>query len=290
MNEGFTIERVGFIGSGSVARALGRLAGRRGFNLGFYDINPARASDLASELNGVMFADMEELISWSDLVVVSVPGPIVPRVLGRTLDLIRSSGGVKAVTDVSTFKRDVIEVYDKTPSNAIAASSHPLFGRRVKKPESHRAVIIPIPGRDGDAAYIEGFYKKLGVTTSIVDWRTHDIMVARTIGASYLVGLAVRLLHRDTGDDMLESFMSTTFSLLWTLAEAVSSDSQDLIKEIIMNDETVKVAKELARLMNSIPERDIRVEGGRSEAYDYIYRFVEDVRKPRACSRPNNDP
>ncbi len=270
----FSIDRVGFVGSGSVAYALGALAGR-GFSLGFYDIDPNRSRRLAKLLGGEMFNSLEGLASWSDLIVVSVPGGMMSEVLGRVFDLLRRGDRIVAVTDVATFKSNIIGVYSRAPDNVIVASSHPLFGRRVSKPQAYRVVVIPIPGREGEAVHVEGFYKMLGVKTSIIDWETHDLMVARTIGLSYLVGLTVKLMHKDTDPRVLEAFMSTTFSTIWVLAEAVSSDPDGLIREIIGHGETVKVAGEVARLLKDVVEGYIEVVPGDDRAYDYIYRLVE---------------
>ncbi|MCE4613546.1 MAG: prephenate dehydrogenase/arogenate dehydrogenase family protein [Desulfurococcales archaeon] len=274
------LPRIIFYGSGSMARALARMAVESGFEVAFYDRDPSRAEEAVREVGGGRLIDLASAYPGS-LVIVATPGSEAGSAISGMAKLDRPP---LAVSDIATFKLGLINAYEKLPRSTRACSMHPLFGPRARLKEAHWVALVELPGRREDCHWLATIIDRMGLRYFQVDPETHDELVGLTIGTSYTLGVAIA--HRAKGlgvsPGLLEKHMGTTYRLLHLLSEAVASDPPHLVEEIIGNSYTRKA---IERLIESI-ERVLRdpagalegqVNRGCRDPYGALYEVVEGV-------------
>jgi prephenate dehydrogenase len=281
--------RILFYGSGLMARKLGLLAARAGLEVLFYDRDVERAREASRSVGGRSIAGLQGYTRGS-VVVVAVPGPAAGEALRRIVELAGAEAPA-AVTDISTFKLGLMGVYGRLPPGVIACPIHPLFGPRAGRAWVHWTAVIPVPGREGDCRGFTPLLDRLGLRHFTVDPVTHDRLVGLTIGVSYALGLALayRASTLSLEQGVLERHMGTTYRLLHLLSEAIGSDAEHLILEIVGNENTRRALEELIGVLEEIlsnPKRVLEASRARRalcrDPYGAVYDIVEDV-IPRRC-------
>jgi len=219
---------------------------------------------------------LEDLASLSRRIAVTVPGTVAPDVLRTVFSLPEASG--RLVFEVSTFKRAIVEVMMGAPESVRVAMVHPLFGPRARRAEAHYAVVCPVPGREEDAAEAVAFLARLGLNVQVMDWRSHDRLVAFTIGLTYAVAEALGLALEEEGLTLDSLLPATTFRYLRVMVEAILSDPESLRGEILGEPEVARVARLLAKALEEV------ASGGRSRlkgspaGYEKLYHCLEECR------------
>ncbi|BAA79530.2 putative prephenate dehydrogenase [Aeropyrum pernix K1] len=264
--------RVGFVGAGSVARALARAASARGWPVCFYDIDRERAGEAASQYGGLSFSSLQGLAAESEAIVVAVPGPAAGGVM---VEAARSSRSGTLVVDTATFKRGVVAAARGMPPRVLAALTHPLFGGRASRPEKHYVAVMPFPGREG-VVEAERLYREMGFNTiRLRSWEEHDRLAGYSIGLVYALAEALYAALESGGLDLDSPLPSTTYRVLGMLAQSVLSDSPDLRGEILSNPSTREAAASLASALMEVA-RGAGPRGRGRSSYNLLYRLLEE--------------
>ncbi|BAN89898.1 NAD(P)-binding domain-containing protein [Aeropyrum camini] len=263
---------IGFVGAGSVARALARAAAARGWRVCFYDIDGGKAVEAASHYGGLSFGSMEGLAAESEAIVVAVPGPTAGRVM---VEAAESSRPGTLVVDTATFKRDVVAGARGMPPGALAALTHPLFGGRMSRPEKHYVAVMPFPGREG-VEEAERLYREMGFNTvRIGSWEEHDRLAGYSIGLVYALAEALHAALKGEGLALDSPLPSTTYRVLSMLAESVLSDTPELRGEILSSPHTREAAARLASALLEVA-RGAGPRGRGRPRYSLLYRLLEE--------------
>ncbi|MEB3859999.1 MAG: prephenate dehydrogenase/arogenate dehydrogenase family protein [Desulfurococcales archaeon] len=280
--------RVLFYGSGLMARKLGYLASKAGIEVVFYDKDPSKAREASEIVGGGHVASPSTVVRGS-VVIVAVPGAFAVEALRHVTSLANIEPPL-AVSDISTFKADLIGYYKSVPQGVLACPIHPLFGPRAERLDAHWTAVVPVPGREEDCKHFTAILDRLGLKYFFVDPETHDRLVGLTIGVSYALGLALAYRNLKVGVDQstFERHMGTTFRLLQILSETVSSDPSHLITEILGNEYTKRAIGELAELLRGLasdPRPFIEASKSRRRScrdpYGVLYEVIEDVARRR---------
>ena len=264
------------MGAGGVARALGRLAVNAGMKPCFYDIDPLKAGEAASEVGGEAVGSLNDLASISKRLGVAVPGAAAPRVLNELFSMPETRG--KLVFEVSTFKRDIVNVMASAPEAVRVAMVHPLFGPRARRADAHFAVVCPVPGREEGAAEAIHLLASMGLHVMVMEWRDHDRLVAYTIGLTYLLSEAIGLLLEREGLTLDSLLPGTTFRYLRVMVEAILSDPLTLRNEILGNPDVARVAELLADALKSVASGGRSRLKGSPRGYARLYHCLEECR------------
>lgn len=265
------MERILFYGSGSMALKLASIAVSSSFEVAFYDRSYDRAKSAAERVGGAAVGRGELGGSLEDaIVIVATPGREVARAL-KDLAVLARTRRPRIVSDIATFKSGHVGVYLEFPRSVWAAPIHPLFGPMASRMENYLVALVRVPGREEDVGRMEPVLDKMGLRYFVVDVEAHDRLVARTIGVAYTLGEALTLRAADAGEESrLYPYMGTTYRLLNLLSEIISSDSRDLVEEIVSNEYTRDAVNELIDYVRMVSSG----------------KRVGSVRPPRACREP----
>ncbi|ADT83406.1 prephenate dehydrogenase [Thermococcus barophilus] len=214
--------RIGVIGYGKMGKLFAREFSTK-HEVGIY-------SRHAKGIEFKLFGSIDELFKWADVIIVAKSLEEIPQVLETLAKLSEKSQG-KAIFDISTFKRDVIEIYKRFPESVNVCSVHPMFGAGAENFEGRRFIVIPVEGREGDITPVINLFKEFKAEVFIADAKTHDEMMKLVIGIPYFIGISfLSFLSEFEG---VENFGGTSFEYLATYAKAVLNDSPEFIKEVL---------------------------------------------------------
>jgi prephenate dehydrogenase len=261
------------------------LASAKGYSVVVHDTG-RQALERAAAKGYYAAKSLSELVALSDYVLVATPPRVARRVIGA-LSSMEVEGRV--VFDIATFKKDIVEAYKQLPRGAKAASAHPLFGPGARRPEAHTVAVVPLPGREDDAMYVEEFMRGLGFHVVRIDVEAHDRIMGIVVGGSYTVAalVAALLASYNNPGEVLE-LAGTTFKHLLVHLKSILNDPQGFIEYILSNKETKRAARTMHRALGGIladPEKGVELlEWARTlwspreigEAYKKLYRLVED--------------
>ncbi|NJE09163.1 prephenate dehydrogenase [Thermococcus sp. M39] len=214
--------RIGIIGYGKMGRLFAKEFSTN-HEVGIY-------SRHAKEIEFKLFSSIEELFKWADVIIVAKSLEETPQVLETLAKLSEKSEG-KVIFDISTFKKDVIEVYKRFPESVKVCSVHPMFGAGAKSFEGRRFIVIPVEGREEDANPVINLFKEFKAEVFVADAKIHDEMMKVVIGIPYFIGIS--FLSFVSKFEGVENFGGTSFEYLTTYAKAVLNDSPEFIKEVL---------------------------------------------------------
>ncbi len=228
--------RVGVVGG--LGRMGGWLAERLSHirKVAVYDVRPGPPPPGCFRMDS-----LDELVEWSDVVIVATP-------LGKTPDVLREVAKVvpdgRLVFDLSTLKGRVVETLTKFPERVLVCSVHPLFGPGAEGLEGRRVAIVPVPGREEGADHTEELFKDAGAVTVRVDLETHDRAVALTVGLMYFVGLSLGLTVSRWGDlKKLAELSGTSFTYLSTYLCQLAGEGPGFVADLLSSPEVTEAIR-----------------------------------------------
>ena len=257
--------RLGIAGVGGMGSWLARLAISKGLEVHGYDKDPGRLRGVEGLTPST---SLEDLVASTDIVIVATPPTAAPSVLREIGDIASKTGWSGGVADIATFKKHTIPVLRSLPPAVRVASLHPLFGPRARRLEAHKVLVVPVPGREGEAGLFTSLLGVLGLRWEPVDPETHDRVMGLVIGLPYAIGHA---LARIAGGTLEEAYRlsGTTFKALHLLL-ATLGDPEDMVEYILGDPDTRYWIRALAGELGSrAPRRDTGL-------YENLYCLVEE--------------
>lgn len=260
------MDRIAIIGYGKMGRLFAREFSRK-HEVGIY-------SEHAQEGGFRLFGSMEELFKWADVIVVAKSLTETPQVLETLAKLSEKSQG-KVIFDISTFKRDVMEIYGKFPGSVRVCSVHPMFGAGAKSFEGRRFIVVPVDGREEDAKPVVALLRQFKAEVFVADAETHDEMMKAVIGIPYFIGIS--FLSFISNVEGVENFGGTSFEYLTAYAKAVLNDSPEFIEEVLeLSKDRIEEFLEFAeREKFDIEALRKKFEHEIGESYGRFYRVLD---------------
>jgi len=265
--------KIGIIGYGKMGQLFNRLFEKEGYDVMINDL----------KIKSISF---KKLIKDSDYIMISASHDSSKKIINK-LAKMSNNGNLnnKLIFDISTFKKELINYYNKFSSNVLLSSVHPLFGSGIKDPKKHYIAIIPISKNDG-SKLVENLFSNIGFNTFYVDYKTHDEIIALTIGLSYIIGLSVNRILSFYDKNMVEKLSGTTFKYLKNHYLSILNDSSDFANYILNQKEVKDILKNYRKVLLELLNNKKRIstlnkiylnysEKEIKSAYNKMYRCIE---------------
>lgn len=205
-------------GAGRMGRILAPLFRRRGYALAVED--PAGAP------RGTREAAPGEARE-ADVVVVAVPLPLTPRVLGELL----AAKPRGLVVELASVKKDVLPLFPRAARAGVRlASVHPMFGPSTRGAKGRDLILCDT----GDAAALRAarrLFSGSGLVVRTLPVAQHDPWVARTMALAHLTGLLAAGVLARSGTPLAApaGLSSSSFRRLLALALPLLADEPELL-------------------------------------------------------------
>ncbi|MEM1507329.1 MAG: prephenate dehydrogenase/arogenate dehydrogenase family protein [Candidatus Bathyarchaeia archaeon] len=198
-----------------------------------FDINMEKAALIARSLGIKACKSGVEAAKDADLLLVATPIEITPKVISEIM-LELKKGSI--VAEISSLKSGILPVLKEASRLGLKTLSiHPLFGSGAQEMAGEKIALIPV----SDPELEESLAKEIFPEATIipVDCHTHDRIMALTLSLTHFINIVFASIVSEEDTCMLKQLGGTTFTLQFTLSEAVMTEDPSLYASIQMNNE-----------------------------------------------------
>jgi Prephenate dehydrogenase len=252
-------------GAGGMGLFLAKFL-QKDFEVSIYDINP-EGRRISDEI-GVNFSDEDEIEDF-DIVIVSVPIEVAPKVIGEVSGRMRENS---LLMDTTSIKKGVVEAMRKVKGKSIATiAAHPLFAPTFPDLKGQMVILIPVEER-GWLSRVKNFLESKGAHVEISDAEEHDRMMSVIQSLTHFSNISLGATLKELDFDLKRSkrFTSPIYEVMLDMVGRILAQNPHLYASIQKNPYAKVVREkfiETCERLNDALER---------EETDY---FVDEMRK-----------
>lgn len=277
-------------GAGRMGRWFARYFHNQGHEVILSDVRQEELKAASKSTGAKIAEDNSEAVKNADLIVVSTPIDVTPKVLKETAPELKRSA---AVMEISSLKFQVIPVLEKLAKQDVRTLSiHPLFGPGVQNLTEEKIALIPVSDPASELRLASNLFP--GVEMIVVDAEEHDRAMALTLSLPHFLNIVFASVISEEDLNVLKKLGGTTFTLQLVLSESVMTEDPELYASIQMtNAFTAKYLKKFLSRAEALKEHvekkdskgfskfyiDVRSMLSRdrdfAEAYERMYRILK---------------
>ncbi|MEM1581257.1 MAG: prephenate dehydrogenase/arogenate dehydrogenase family protein [Candidatus Bathyarchaeia archaeon] len=258
-------------GAGKMGMWFAKYFLRRGMNVIISDVKADRAKYAAEHLGVKLAEDNIEAARIADLLLISTPISVTPKVLVEILPELEER---TIIVEISSLKSKVLPVLREVAKRGLKILSlHPLFGPGAQEMFGERIALIPVNNQVLEENLAKNFFPEAEIIT--VDCELHDKVMALTLALTHFVNIAFASVISEEDTRMLRRLGGTTFTLQLTLCEAVISEDPLLYASIQMDNE--HVANYLDKFMSRAMKLESIVKEKNFEGFIQFYKITYDM-------------
>ena len=225
--------RIAVVGAaGQMGKWFTRYLNSKNHQVVVFDNNRKSCKKLAQTLQVEFSGELKKAVHNAELVVVSVPMDVTPKVL-KTIGPLSSEGTV--IVEISSVKSRIISILrdiSKT-RNIIPVSIHTLFGPGTRKLDGKRVAIIPVMDAVVEMKHIRNLLPEADLIQ--VGVNRHDEAMGIILSLTYFMNIVFSAVVSKHDISDLKKLAGPTFSFQLMLAESIFHDDPDLITSIQLN-------------------------------------------------------
>jgi prephenate dehydrogenase len=221
-------------GAGRMGCWLAHYFSSGGHEVTVSDINLDKAKAL-SETTGVKLAKNNvEAVKDADLIVVSTPIQVTPKVINEIASHIRKGA---VVAEISSLKSSVVGTMTKIAEfrGVRPLSIHPLFGPGAQKLAGKKIAVIPIIDSETEMKLAKELFPEAVFIAAGAE--EHDQAMGLSLSLTYFANMVFASIVGEEDIRTLKRLGGTTFTLQLTLAESVMTEEPTLHAAIQMENE-----------------------------------------------------
>ena len=219
-------------GAGGMGLFLAKFL-QKDFEVSIYDINP-EGRRISDEI-GVNFSDFsdEDEIEDFDIVIISVPIDIAPKVIG---EVSKKMGKNSLLMDTTSIKKGVVEVMREKGKNIATIAAHPLFAPTFPDLKGQMIILIPIEER-GWLSRVKNFLESKGAHVEISDAEEHDRMMSVIQSLTHFSNISLGATLKELDFDLRRSkrFTSPVYEVMLDMVGRILAQNPHLYASIQKN-------------------------------------------------------
>src|SRR5659263_325620 len=240
-------------GTGDTGKWFVKFYKKHGFDVSIWGIN--KKKEVAEEL-GVTFADdLDDEISMSDIVIISVPINITEKTIS---DIAPKMSAGSLLMDITSIKTGPLEAMIKyAPKDVEILGSHPMFGPSIPDIRGQIVIFTPVEGRSRKwLPIIRSLYEDNGAHIEIMEASEHDKMMSVIQGLTHFAYISIGAVFCELEFDVARSrrFMSPMYDIMIDLVGRILEQNPYLYAMIQMNPEVANVHKAYINQCNLLAE------------------------------------
>ncbi len=252
-------------GAGGMGLFLAKFL-KEDFKVSIYDINP-EGRRIGEEI-GVNFSDIDKIEDF-DVVIVSVPIEVAPKVIGEVSKRMRKNS---LFMDTTSIKKGVVEVMRKVKEKNIATiAAHPLFAPTFPDLKGQMVILIPVEER-GWLSRVKNFLESKGAHVEITDAEEHDRMMSVIQSLTHFSNISLGVTLKELDFDLKRSkrFTSPIYEVMLDMVGRILAQNPHLYASIQKNP-YAKIVRE--KFIETCERLNDAIERGET---DY---FINEMRK-----------
>jgi prephenate dehydrogenase len=211
-------------------------------DIAIYGRDVERTQQCAQHLGVTPLENLESLLAFAEMIIVSVPLVENASMLEKIRDLLPPD---RKICDIASLKSASVQILSTYPHHATVSSVHPMFGPGTPGFEGKKVVIVPLESREKEAHFFYSFFKDRGASVMMSDAATHDRMMALTLSLPHFFGYLFSSMVSDHSLELMHQFEGTSFTYLLTFSEAVLQEDPHFYYELMQNPQFKTVLEDL---------------------------------------------
>ncbi|MEE9586056.1 MAG: prephenate dehydrogenase/arogenate dehydrogenase family protein [Nitrososphaerales archaeon] len=197
----------------------------KGFETNVYDIDREGSKKVAEKYNARQAADLNAAIIDADVVLISVPIPMTPKVVLNVLEVVKDNA---VVVEITSFKQNVIGHLKTAERNAVTLLSlHPMFGYGTKSLSGHKMVVVQVKNIEREVAAAQTLFPDAEVIPTTA--KKHDEAMATVLALTHFVNFVFASTLPIKDIEKIRRLSGTSFNLQLTLAESILHDDPEFL-------------------------------------------------------------
>ncbi|MHA1862109.1 MAG: prephenate dehydrogenase/arogenate dehydrogenase family protein [Candidatus Ranarchaeia archaeon] len=197
--------------------------------------------------------DFDTAIERSDLIVVSTPIPVTPRILEKIADNAAVQKKKPLIFEVSSIKTPLVHVFQKLIRKKMRiVATHPLCG--LDTPPADASVLIMDLGDETATKAVKHIFDLCGASTHLLPLEDHDPLMAILLGLPHIVNHLYLGVMSELGyADLLGKINGTSFTAQTSIASVIANEDPDLYFHLLAGNPYIpEVLRKIGLLNDSI--------------------------------------
>lgn len=226
--------RIGIIGgAGRMGEWFARYFLKQGHEVIISDVRSDKAKIVANSLGVALVSNNIEAARISDLLFISTPIDVVPKVLSEISPELRDS---MIIAEISSLKSRVLPVLKMIAEKGVRILSiHPLFGPGLREIVGGKIALIPVHDQRAEETLAGNLFPEAKIIA--VDCEKHDRVMALTLALTHFINIVFALIVGEEDLKTLKQLGGTTFTLQLTISESVMTEDPMLYALIQIDNE-----------------------------------------------------
>jgi prephenate dehydrogenase len=256
------LQEIAIIGAaGKMGSWFANYFARRGLRVSVYDVNKKmlRPSGNVRVVNSI-----SNCVKGADLVLVSVPVRVTPRVIKQC---VKSMKDAAVISEISSVKQRTFQALRKAPNNVRPLCIHPMFGPGASEKMQAKVLMVPVRNEEAELKIVHEMFENAAVKV-MPDAKTHDESIATVLGLTYFANIVFAKVVSAGNISMLKQVSGTTFGLQSLIAESILTNEPDLVVALIQENpyaqkyirQYLKEASAVAKMASAKDSRKLKAD------------------------------
>jgi prephenate dehydrogenase len=256
------LQEVAIVGAaGKMGSWFASYFAKHGLRVSAYDINKGSLN----VSNSIRIADsITDCVKEADLVLVSVPVRMTPRIIGECIRNMRAGA---TIAEISSVKHRTFQALKKAPTTVKPLCIHPMFGPGASERMRLKMLLVPVRNGDEEVKIMHEIFDNAMVKV-LPDTKTHDRSIATVLGLTYFVNIVFAKVMASENVSVLKQVSGTTFELQSLIVESILTNEPDLIVTLIQENpfarkyikQYLKEASIVARMASSKDSKKLKAD------------------------------
>ncbi len=283
-------------GAGKMGRWFANFLLKDGKEVVISGRNEKKLLEAKQQLGGVEVATNVEAVKNADAVLLSVPIDNFEEVVEQISSYTHSG---QVIVDITSIKVSPVATMHRLIKTGLVLGAHPMFGPGARSMRNQNFVLTPTNEDERALAQkVKEYLETKGARVTLMTPHEHDEIMAIVLGLSHFIAIvsADTLLSLDKLKQM-RTIAGTTYKVLLMLVEGVISRDPEFyatlqmylpnmteIEELFQRSSKAwadlvknKDKQEFIRRMNNLRNSLGRAEPDFGEAYENMYKLVEEL-------------
>lgn len=211
-------------------------------DVAIYGRNSTKTRQCAQKLGVRPMEDIESLLEYAEMIMVSVPLGETASMLEKIRDFVPAG---KKICDIASLKSKAVQILSTYPQHIAVASVHPLFGPGSPGFNGKKVIIVPVESREKESDFFRTFFKEQGASVMVSDAAIHDRMMALTLSLPHFFGYLFSSMIFHHPSESIHQFEGTSFKYLFTFSKAVLREDPLFYFELMQNPQVIPLLDNL---------------------------------------------
>lgn len=220
-------------GAGRMGEWFARYFLKQGHEVIISDVRSDKAKIVANSLGARLASNNIEATRISDLLFISTPIDVVPKVLSEISLALRDS---MIIAEISSLKSKVLPVLKRIAEKRVRILSiHPLFGPGLQEIVGEKIALIPVHEQTTEEKLASDLFPEAKIIA--VECEKHDRVMAITLALTHFINIVFALVVGEEDLQTLKQLSGTTFTLQLAISEGVMTEDPLLYALIQIDNE-----------------------------------------------------